>query len=233
MGLGANPFEDRDFVARYEDWYQTPFGRIAERVELAQLECLLAPLAPGASVLEIGCGTGRFAEHLQRRGWRVLGCDPAHNMLRSASARIPVLVADGAALPLASGSFDACVMIAVLEFAEQPQRLLEEALRVARQQVVLLTVARTSWLGLRRKLAGHLGNRVFAQARYRSAVQLRGMIEQAGAQITHERHGLCLPPSWAGAFPAWEWRLSQGRHPCAGMLGYRIEALAKNHSELR
>lgn len=218
------PFEDRDFVAHYEEWYQSAFGRIAERVELAQLNSLLAPLSAGAQVLEIGCGTARFAQHLQRQGMRVVGCDPARAMLRVASARIPVVAADGAALPFADGSFDACVMIAVLEFADQPERLLQEALRVARKQVVLLTVARGSWLGLRRKLAGYCGHPVFASAHYRSRAQLREMFAQVGAEITHAHHGLCLPPFVAGAFPAWEWRLSQGTQACAGMLGYRIQA---------
>lgn len=218
-----DPFEDREFVANYEEWYQTPFGRIAERVEQAQLQSLLAPLGPGAQVLEIGCGTGRFAEHLQRQGFALVGCDPSRAMLQVANARIPVVAADGAALPFADGSFDACALIAVLEFADQPERILQEALRVARAQVVLLTVARHSWLGMRRKLAGCLGNPVFASARYRSPAQLRKLIAQVGAEITHAHHGLCLPPAWAGAFPAWEWRLSQGTHCCAGMLGYRIQ----------
>ncbi len=40
-----------------------------------------------ASVLDLGCGTGRFAAHLATRGCRVVGVDPARAMLDIAAAR--------------------------------------------------------------------------------------------------------------------------------------------------
>ena len=63
-----SPFARAEVVGRYEDWYSTPYGAIADRIELSMLLELLQPLAPGASVLEIGCGLARLT--------LTLPCDP-------------------------------------------------------------------------------------------------------------------------------------------------------------
>src|SRR5690606_30706120 len=61
------------------------FGR-----ERDYLELLLAPLAPGSTVLDLGCGTGRpLAEQVVARGHRVLGVDQAEAMLEQARRRLP------------------------------------------------------------------------------------------------------------------------------------------------
>jgi 2-polyprenyl-3-methyl-5-hydroxy-6-metoxy-1,4-benzoquinol methylase len=70
-----SPFARSDVVARYESWYSTPYGILADRIEQAMLLELLQPFAPGASVLEIGCGTGHFAAALATAGFRGAGID--------------------------------------------------------------------------------------------------------------------------------------------------------------
>jgi SAM-dependent methyltransferase len=53
---------------------------------VAEVDFLLDVLAlpPGASVLDIGCGTGRHAIELARRGYRLTGVDLSSQMLREA-----------------------------------------------------------------------------------------------------------------------------------------------------
>jgi 2-polyprenyl-3-methyl-5-hydroxy-6-metoxy-1,4-benzoquinol methylase len=52
---------------------------------------LLAHTREGASVLDVGCGEGRFAAELARAGARVVGIDVAEEPLRRARARHPEL----------------------------------------------------------------------------------------------------------------------------------------------
>ena len=47
--------------------------------------------APGASVLDAGCGTGRVAVELARRGYRVVGVDVDADLLARARAKEPAL----------------------------------------------------------------------------------------------------------------------------------------------
>ena len=61
-------------------------------------------LPPGAAVLDAGCGTGRVAVELARRGYQVVGVDLDERMLAGARAKAPDLpwyVADLAAPDLA------------------------------------------------------------------------------------------------------------------------------------
>ena len=44
-------------------------------------------LAPGATVLDVGCGTGNYTLALERTGLSLIGVDPSEEMLRAARAR--------------------------------------------------------------------------------------------------------------------------------------------------
>ncbi len=52
------------------------------------LEGFLERLAPGASILEPGCGSGRDAEHMESRGFKVEATDGAPEMAAQAEARL-------------------------------------------------------------------------------------------------------------------------------------------------
>jgi SAM-dependent methyltransferase len=75
-----------DRIAAQWDAARTGYGRL----EREYLDRLCAPLASGATVLDLGCGTGRpFAEDLLGRGWRVVGVDASAAQLAIARARCP------------------------------------------------------------------------------------------------------------------------------------------------
>jgi len=81
-----------------------------------RLRALVRALAPLATrrILDLGCGKGRFAAHLEARGARVIGLDLSAAMLARAGAFARVC-GSARRLPFGSGSFDAVIAIEVLE----------------------------------------------------------------------------------------------------------------------
>jgi len=223
------PFDDPSVVAAYEDWYSTGFGALADELERGLLTDLLGDLDPGASILEVGCGTGHFGAALGALGYRAAGIDLAPEMLQRARARFPVALADGAHLPFDDGSFDAVVLIAVLDFVDDPLAVLREALRAARGPVVVLALVSHSFLAMRRRIAALRGHPIFSRARFYSRRQILAFARQAmspGTRLRGSRSGqiLVLPPFLAGCLPGLERRLSGQNLLCGGILGFRMEA---------
>jgi SAM-dependent methyltransferase len=96
-----------------------------------------------ASILDIPCGTGRFAALLGARGLRYTGADLSPAMLDRARAKTPAarwLVADAARLPFDDGEFDVALCIRFLHLVRDPAlrvAFLRELRRVARLGVVV------------------------------------------------------------------------------------------------
>ncbi len=217
-----SPFDRPDVLATYEAWYATPFGRLADHLEQRLLRELLAPLAPCASLLEIGCGTAHFSLALAGSGYRVAGADPSSRMLSMARTRVPVVQAAAERLPFRDRSFDGAFLVAVLDFVDDPLATLREARRVARERVAVIALASGSWLGLRRRLAACRGHPVFSRTRFRSKRELIGLARSAGAEPIAVRGALVLPPLLAGRLPRLEDRWARGCPPWAGLVAFSL-----------
>ena len=91
-------------------------------------------LPQGARVLDIGCGSGDLAARIMalRPDVRIEGIDV---LVRPGTA-IPVTAFDGYHAPFPDGAFDAAIIVDVLHHADEPERLLAEAARVAKIVVV-------------------------------------------------------------------------------------------------
>lgn len=63
-------------------------------------------LPGGALVADLACGTGDLCSELARQGYRAVGFDFSHGMLRRARTQAPVVEADVLRLPLADASVD-------------------------------------------------------------------------------------------------------------------------------
>ena len=79
-----------------------------------------------ASVLDVGCGTGIFADRLDRElaPGGVAGCDLSAGMLAEGAARsrrVSWVRGDSARLPFRRGAFDAVVCTQAFHFFDQPQ----------------------------------------------------------------------------------------------------------------
>ncbi len=71
--------------------YEARFAHDEAHGEADLLERLAADLEPPVRILDAGCGTGRVAIELDRRGFEVVGTDLDHEMLDLARAKAPHL----------------------------------------------------------------------------------------------------------------------------------------------
>jgi ubiquinone/menaquinone biosynthesis C-methylase UbiE len=90
---------------------------------------------PDSRLLDVGCGDGLVAREVAQRrpDIHTVGID----VLVRTSARIPVSAFDGQNIPFPDGAFDSVMLIDVLHHSDDPKRLLAEATRVARSELIL------------------------------------------------------------------------------------------------
>jgi ubiquinone/menaquinone biosynthesis C-methylase UbiE len=140
---------------RYEAWFTSAFGQRADRVEKRMIHGLLADFGEFRSLLEVGCGTGRFAEWFASLGLSVVGVDRLPSMLTFARGRrpdLPFMLADATHLPFGDATFDIVALVTVLEFLDDPEAALREAGRVARHGLLLGVLNRLSPVALWRRV---------------------------------------------------------------------------------
>ena len=110
---------------------------------------------PGAAlVADLACGTGDLCDELLADGYRAVGFDFSHGMLRNAGTAAPVVEADVLRLPLADGSVDGATCGFAMRNVTDLAALFAETARVLRPRgrVALLETAQPDGRVLR---AGH------------------------------------------------------------------------------
>jgi ubiquinone/menaquinone biosynthesis C-methylase UbiE len=186
MGADHKPSSVFDeCVARdYEAWYEQGFGSFAVRQEEALLHHQLQHFTGANSLLEVGCGTGHFTRWFAKQGLHVTGLDASPAMLEQARLRngTNYLLGDAQALPFANQRFDLVALITTLEFVTDPVQALREALRVARQGLLLGVLNRSSLVESLRLLRGQRPGGVLAQAHRFSVKELTRRVRQAAGK---------------------------------------------------
>jgi SAM-dependent methyltransferase len=118
--------------------------RSPARVALLQVATVVRLSLEGAlirSVLDVGTGTGIFAEGFAGQALRVTGIDANEELLKVARVAIPEVqfsVAVLEELPFGERSFDLVFLGHVLHETDDPLQGLREARRVARERVAIL-----------------------------------------------------------------------------------------------
>ena len=111
-------------------------GRIVGNRRLTVLARQLADLLPpNATVLDVGCGDGQLTSRVAalRPDCSFRGLD----VLARSDTAIPVDLFDGQRIPAPDRSVDAVMFVDVLHHTDDPNVLLREARRVARECVVI------------------------------------------------------------------------------------------------
>ena len=112
-----------------------------ERLEVERVTALSMEERQFNRVLDVGTGSGLFAEAFSKRGLAISGVDANTEMLVAARQYVPkgdFREGTAEALPYQNGSFDLVFLGVVLHESDDVLQTLKEARRVARQRVCIL-----------------------------------------------------------------------------------------------
>jgi SAM-dependent methyltransferase len=141
--------------ALQDRWQTTPAGGYMD-ARIGNLILTLAEPRPGERLLDVGCGGGGHLDLFRRPGCDLTGIDPSPLMLDEARQRLGrrAELHQGRTedLPFPDNVFDLVTLITALEFADEPSRVLAEAVRVSRGRVLVGIMNRWSLIGLQGRL---------------------------------------------------------------------------------
>ena len=191
--MTEDPFHS--LAEKYDSWYEGK-GKLAFESELAALRSLLPGLPK--PWLEVGVGTGRFAEALGIEQ----GIDPSEELLRFARERgVNVVWGEGEEMPFPTGGFGTVFLLTTWAFLEDPAAVLRECRRVLKPSGVLVNgyLDRDGNWGKGYVERGRQGHELFAHARFASCAEVVSATEQAGFKVTGTTSALFSGPGEAGS----------------------------------
>jgi len=181
-------------VVTYDDWYNHPQGRQVYDAELKGVDMHIPKEGIG---LELGAGTGIFAEQLTGVRRTVVCLDPSGEMLKKAAERgMASVLGVGEALPLRVGVLDFTYMVTVLEFLEDPAAVLREIRETAKEGAeltILFINSESSWGDFYQDI-GSKGDTVFRHARLYTMVEVEALMTVSGYRVTEKAGTLTTQP---------------------------------------
>ncbi len=189
----------------YAAWRQSPLGATTERLEKDLVFRLAGPMS-AQQILDVGTGDGAYAIEAAARGAKVVGLDADPAMLREAERRaveegVSVGWHEGRAenMPFEDGAFDLVLAVTVLCFVDARAALTEVSRVLAPGgRLVLGELGRwSSWAALRR-VRGAIGRSGWRAAQFRSASEMRNLLQSTGFEVEQVEGAIYYPP-WGAA----------------------------------
>lgn len=156
-----------------------------ERMEVSKVVNQCVEDGTIQSILDVGTGSGIFAEEFSKRGIHVEGVDVNSEMVAACAEILPSIkfkISPAEDLPYEENSFDMVFFGMVLHETDNPLRSLQEARRVAGKQVAIL-----EWPYEEQSFGPPLNDRLSKEEIQRLA-KLAGLTETSYMRLT----SLCL-----------------------------------------
>lgn len=185
QALDNNPFNK--LAGRYDAWFDGLRGRNIFAVEAQALRDLLEGMPHPR--LEVGVGTGRFAQSLGVAD----GIDPSPEVLKIAARRnVKTWLGSGEDLPFRDSAYGTVLMIVTICFLPRPREGLREAERVLHSdgRLILGLVPKNSPWGTFYADKARKGHPFYSVATFHTCENTIEMAEAAGFVL--ERSRSCL-----------------------------------------
>jgi ubiquinone/menaquinone biosynthesis C-methylase UbiE len=176
-------------------WYESNVHNYFDECEIGAVINVLRRIVPEKSenltVLDVGCGTGRFFNELRETfNADVFGIDYSINRVEIAMKKgKTVVVADGRSLPFKDKAFDVCLSVEVIQHIPGRKdriRYLTELKRVLKSEgrFILTTVNDNWWRRvLKRSILKRIVPNDIGTTYYYSPKELRDDVSEAGLKI--------------------------------------------------
>lgn len=174
-------------ASRYDSWYETEFGKYADRLEKKLVRELLGNIS-GKRILEIGCGTGNYAVEFSKGSELYICLDISKEMLKLARSKtkncneIHLIRGDGRFLPIKKESIDVIIIITMLEFVDDIVPVIKESKRVLKENGKLI-------IGILNKYSLYIlfeilkGNRTYKNAKIRTIYEIMRFLKEENVRI--------------------------------------------------
>ena len=174
-------FFNRDHTDDYEKWYEGRYKR-AEIWQKKVLADLITADERVSTLLEFGCGTGRFTRWWKEVGIQASGGDISPFMLGQAVRKFEgdLVMADSHHMPFKDHAFDALAFVTTFEYYKDPIKVIREAVRVGKYGIVFGMMNRNSPKVIRRRIQQAFGKNPFYEtATFYTPEQLISLIKAA------------------------------------------------------
>jgi len=178
-------FDFKDAQA-YGRWLDDPRNAAAIEIESRLMVEMLDPLSTD-SALSIGCCAGTRLAPLVEKGVNLTAIDPSPYMLDLVSGyyanRIELYRGRFEDLPFEDNSFNHACLVLSLEFVDQPQKVIEEACRVAKDRLFIGFLNRYAIKGLQRRVSGMFRETLFKRAAFFSVWELKRTVQAVAGDV--------------------------------------------------
>lgn len=161
------------YYQEYDEWFERNTN-----IYLSELNVMKSFIPPEVEGVEIGVGTGRFANPL---GIKV-GVEPSEHMGQIAKKRgVDVIKEVAEQLPFEDESFNFVLMVTTLCFVEDPLKVLKESYRIIKPSGFILIgfVPLDSYLG-EMYLSKKAGSHFYRTARFYTKKEVSDLLEEVG-----------------------------------------------------